>query len=131
MIHLPEVSPELARRIGSLVETHELFPNRTNVQFVQVLDRHRLKIEIWERGAGYTLASGSSSCAAAAASVRLGLCEGGIRVDMPGGSLDIGVGPDFALTMLGPVERVASICLSGALLKEHGGNTRSEGRISP
>lgn len=78
------------------------------MQFVQVVDARRIKIEIWERGAGYTLASGSSSCAAAAASVRLGLCAGDVRVQMPGGWLDIGVADDFDLTMLGPVAKVAS-----------------------
>jgi diaminopimelate epimerase len=116
VVHREAVTRQLAERLGPLLENHLLFPNRTNVQFVQVLDRHRLKVEIWERGAGYTLASGSSSCAAAAASVRLGLCDGDVRVEMPGGSLDIGVGAGFELTMLGPVERVASGRLSEELL---------------
>ena len=60
-----------------ILETHALFPDRTNVQFVKILGRQRIQIEIWERGAGYTLASGSSSCAAAAP-VRLGLCAGDV-----------------------------------------------------
>ena len=107
VIHVEEVSPALARRLGPRLESHALFPNRTNVQFVKVLGAHRLQIEIWERGAGYTLASGSSSCAAAAASVRLGLCEGDVEVVMPGGSLQIGVSDDFTLTMLGPATKVA------------------------
>ena len=62
------------RRIGPLIENHRNFPNRTNVQFMEVLDRGTIRIEIWERGAGYTLASGSSSCAAASVAYRLGLC---------------------------------------------------------
>src|SRR5262249_53932697 len=102
-----DISATLAQRLGPLLETHPLFPNRTNVQFVKVLGPHRIQIEIWERGAGYTLASGSSSCAAAAACVRLGLCTRTITVGMPGGSLDIGVAEDFALTMLGPAGKVA------------------------
>ncbi len=57
--------------------------------------RDRMRIEIWERGAGYTLASGSSACAAAAASVRLGLCQGDVTAAMPGGAIEIGVGEDF------------------------------------
>ena len=65
VVHVDDLSPELALRLGPELETHRLFPNRTNVQFVRVLDRRRIVIEIWERGAGYTLASGSSSCAAA------------------------------------------------------------------
>ncbi len=116
VIHLDEVSPELAQRLGPILETHPLFPNRTNAQFVKVLDRHRLQIEIWERGAGYTLASGSSSCAAAAASVRLGLCEREVTVSMPGGDLQIGVSADYALTMLGPVQKVAEGVLAAELL---------------
>ncbi|HQY26466.1 MAG TPA: diaminopimelate epimerase, partial [Thermoflexales bacterium] len=92
------------------------FPNRTNVQFVKVLNRRHLRIEIWERGAGYTLASGSSSCAAAAASVRLGLCEREVTVSMPGGDLQIGVSAEYALTMLGPVQKVAEGTLAAELL---------------
>jgi diaminopimelate epimerase len=94
VVHTDEVSASLATRLGPVLERHELFPNRTNVQFVKVVDRNRIKIEIWERGAGYTLASGSSSCAAAAASVRLGVCTHDITVAMPGGELSIFVSPD-------------------------------------
>ena len=119
VLHLDRVDAALARRLGPLLETHPLFPNRTNVQLVRVLDAHRIRIEVWERGAGYTLASGSSSCAAAAASVRLGRCRGDGEVVMPGGSLQIGVGDDFALTMLGPVERVADGVVAAELLRRH------------
>jgi diaminopimelate epimerase len=117
VIHVDDPSPALAQRLGPLLETNPLFPNRTNVQFVQVVDVHRLRIEIWERGAGYTLASGSSACAAAAASVRLRSCRGDVRVAMPGGTLEIGVAEDFGLTMLGPVEKVASGEPAGELLR--------------
>ncbi len=120
VVHVDELTPELARRLGPLLETHALFPERANVQFVRVLGRHRIAIEIWERGAGYTLASGSSSCAAAAASVRLGLCSGDVTVEMPGGGLEIGVGADYALTMLGPVGRVADGVISDELVREAG-----------
>jgi diaminopimelate epimerase len=98
---------ELARRLGPALEAHPVFPHRTNVQFVRVLDRGRIELEIWERGAGRTLASGSSACAAAAASVRLGLCDGAVTVAMPGGELAITVAADYELTMLGPVRKVA------------------------
>jgi diaminopimelate epimerase len=120
VVHVEEPTPELARRLGPLLETHALFPQRTNVQFVRVIGRHRIAIEIWERGAGYTLASGSSSCAAAAASVRLGRCHGDVTVDMPGGSLEIGVGEDYALTMLGPVGRVAEGVIADELVRNAG-----------
>jgi diaminopimelate epimerase len=117
VIHRDDASPALARRLGPVIETHKLFPNRTNVQFVKVLDRHRIQIEIWERGAGYTLASGSSSCAAAAASVKLGLCSGDVAVSMPGGTILIGVQPDFSVTMFGRVEKVADGQIAAELLK--------------
>ena len=120
VVHVDDATPELARRLGPLIENHEMFPNRTNVQFVKVLGPQRIRIEIWERGAGYTLASGSSSCAAAAASVRLGLCNGDIMVDMPGGTLEIGVGPDFSLTLLGPAKKVAKGEISNELLEDAG-----------
>jgi diaminopimelate epimerase len=120
VVHLDEVTPALALRLGPLLETHPLFPNRTNVQLVKVIDRSRIQIEIWERGAGYTLASGSSSCAAAAASVRLGLCDGDLTVVMPGGQLAITVASDFALTMLGPARQVAQGTISSELLEDAG-----------
>lgn len=112
VILLPEVSAELARRYGPVLETHPNFPRRTNVQFVRVLDRTNLRVEIWERGAGYTLASGSSSCAAAAVAHRLGLVDADVAVHMPGGRIDIAISPDFSLRMTGPVSPVASGALS-------------------
>jgi diaminopimelate epimerase len=113
-------TPELARRLGPALEVHPAFPRRTNVQFARVVDRGRIELEVWERGAGYTLASGSSACAAAAAAVRLGLCDGAVTVAMPGGELAIGVGADFTLTMLGPVRKVAEGVLSDELLRDAG-----------
>jgi diaminopimelate epimerase len=98
---------EEARALGPLIERDSRFPNRTNVQFVEVLDRANLKLEIWERGAGYTLASGSSSCAAAAVIKRLGLCDGQVTVHMPGGRLAVEVDDAFRVRMTGPVVRVA------------------------
>jgi diaminopimelate epimerase len=102
-----EVSESEARRFGPFIESDPRFPNKTNVQFMKVLDRNAIRIEIWERGAGYTLASGSSSSAAAAVAHRLGLCDGEIAVHMPGGRIDILVSPDFNIKMSGPVTRVS------------------------
>jgi diaminopimelate epimerase len=116
VVHTERATPELARRLGPLLENHALFPNRTNVQFVRVLDRGRIQVEIWERGAGYTLASGTSSCAAAAASVRLGHCDGDITVVMPGGQLAIVVSPAFAVRMTGPTAKVAEGSIAEDLL---------------
>lgn len=102
-----DVSAATARRLGPLLEVEARFPNRTNVQFLEVIDRNTIRIEIWERGAGYTLASGSSSSAAAAVAKRLGLCDSEITVRMPGGELAITVSDNYEVNMTGPVARVA------------------------
>lgn len=103
-----EPTPKLARHYGPLIETDMRFPNRTNVQFMQVLDRGNICIEIWERGAGYTLASGSSSTASAAVAHKLGLCDAEVIVHMPGGELQINIGLDFSTMLRGPVTRICS-----------------------
>lgn len=107
VIVLPEISEELARKYGPDIEAHRSFPNRINVQFLKVLDRQNIQIEIWERGAGYTLASGSSSSASAAVAHKLGLVEAKLTVHMPGGEIHIEVAPDFSVKMSGPTTRVA------------------------
>ncbi|MBI2813114.1 MAG: diaminopimelate epimerase [Opitutae bacterium] len=104
---LPEVSPGLAKKYGPDIEVHPNFPNRINVQFLRVIDRQNVRIEIWERGAGYTLASGSSSSASAAVAHKLGLVDAKLSVHMPGGRIGIEIAPDFAIRMTGPVTRVA------------------------
>lgn len=106
VVLVKEAYPELARQWGPQIEREERFPRRTNVQFMQVIDRNTIRIEIWERGAGYTLASGSSSCAAAATAYRLGLCDENITARMPGGELQISIAKDYAVTLTGPVEKV-------------------------
>ena len=107
VIPVQDLSPELAKKYGPLLELHPLFPNRTNVQFLKVLDRNNIRIEIWERGAGYTLASGSSSSAAAAVARKLGLCDSQITVHMPGGEISISIDQNFGIVMVGPVTRIA------------------------
>jgi diaminopimelate epimerase len=102
------------RAWGPRIETHPAFPNRINVQFARVLGRDRVDIRIWERGAGYTLASGSSSCAVAAATVRNGRGDRTITLLMPGGQLQVEVRPDWSIRLRGPV---AEAC-EGALAPE-------------
>ena len=104
----PHVSERETRELGPQLEVNARFPNRSNVQFVQVLDRRNLRIEIWERGAGYTLASGSSASAAAAVARKLGHCDPDIRVQMPGGDLAVTIGPEFQVRIEGPVGAVAT-----------------------
>jgi diaminopimelate decarboxylase len=97
---------ELARFFGPLLEHLPLYPNRTNVQFGRVLDEHTLVIAIWERGAGYTLASGTSSCAAAAAAIRTGRCASPMTVQMPGGEMLVEIAPDWSVRLTGAVSPV-------------------------
>lgn len=107
VIPLDEISSEIAHKYGPLLETHANFPRKTNVQFLKVLDRKNIRIEIWERGAGYTLASGSSSSAAASVAHKLGLVDANLTVHMPGGQIGIEIGENFAIRMTGSVNKVA------------------------
>jgi diaminopimelate epimerase len=107
VLPLAEISAEMAHKYGPHLETHANFPRKTNVQFLKVLDRANIQIEIWERGAGYTLASGSSSSASAAVAHRLGLVDRNITVHMPGGKIGIEIGDEFSIMMTGTVNKVA------------------------
>lgn len=119
VLPMKEVSSEIAHTLGPKIENMtSLFPNRTNVQFLQVLDRNNIKIEIWERGAGYTLASGSSSSAAASVAHKLGLCDGDITVHMEGGDLSIKITPDFSITMTGSATPVGVYEMSPEVLSQ-------------
>lgn len=112
ILPLPEISAKLANEFGPLLEVHPNFPRKTNVQFLKVLDRANIQIEIWERGAGYTLASGSSSSAAAAVAHRLGLVDRDVTVHCPGGLIKIEIGDNFAIRMTGSVTRVSEGVIS-------------------
>jgi diaminopimelate epimerase len=100
------VSEQRCRELGPWLERDRRFPQRTNVQLVEALDRGRARIEIWERGAGYTLASGSSAAAAAAALIHLGLTEPEVQMSMPGGTLSVHQLPSGSLLQAGPARRV-------------------------
>lgn len=99
------VSKEFAEKYGHQLENHELFPNRTNVQFMRIIDRKNIQIEIWERGAGYTLASGSSSVGATAIAHKRGLVDPNVTVHMPGGNVNVEIKGNRAL-LIGTVSRV-------------------------
>jgi len=108
------------RRLGPLIEHHTAFPNRINVQFARRLGPDAIEIMIWERGAGWTLASGSSSCGAAAAAVRNGHCRHGrVSVKMPGGELAIDVRPDWSLKLEGAVELVCTGALTAEFVEDY------------
>ena len=106
------------RKYGPLLETHPLFPNRINVQFAKILSDHDAQILIWERGAGFTLASGSSSCAASCILVKRGLIKGDLTMHMQGGTLKIQIDNDWNIRMTGVVREIAKGILSDELLED-------------
>jgi diaminopimelate epimerase len=92
---------------GPLIEHHVRFPRRVNAGFMQVLDRHHIRLRVFERGAGETLACGTGSCAAVVAGIRRGLLETPVRVSARGGDLVIAwAGSNAAVTMTGPAVSV-------------------------
>jgi diaminopimelate epimerase len=103
---------------GPEIETHKMFPNRINVQFAKVTSPNEVEILIWERGAGWTLASGSSSCAVAATVIKKGLTERNLTVKMPGGILNIEVDRDWEIKMTGEVREIISGVLSSELIED-------------
>ena len=97
---------ERCLELGPHLEHHPAFPERTNVQLFEVVDRARVRVEIWERGAGYTLASGTSASAVAAACMRAGLIDDQVTIQMPGGDLRIRRDRSGHLVQSGPARRV-------------------------
>lgn len=112
VIMMEEISHKKAAELGPYVESAHYFPNRMNMQLLKVLDRKNIQIENYERGAGYTLASGTGACAAAAAAHRMGLVDEQVRVHMPGGELLIEISEDGTIFMTGSVEYVGEIRLA-------------------
>ena len=100
------VTKERCLELGPHLERHPAFPERTNVQLCEVIDRTRVRAEIWERGAGYTLASGTSASAVAAACMRRGLVDDRVTVEMPGGNLEVRRETNGNLFQTGPARRV-------------------------
>ncbi|MDR2980614.1 MAG: diaminopimelate epimerase [Puniceicoccales bacterium] len=118
VIPVMQATPELATQYGPHIETHGFFPNRTNVQFLEVIDRNNIRIEIWERGAGYTYASGSSSSAAAAVARKLDLVGNDVTVHMPGGTIHIQIADDYAITMTGPTTPVGVYQMNAEVISQ-------------
>jgi diaminopimelate epimerase len=98
--------------IGPIVENYKAFPYRTNVAFVQILNRNELKVRVWERGCGETLACGTGTCAAVAAANRLGRVNNNVTVHLLGGDLKVEVGK--TLLLIGAAEKV----FEGTLFQE-------------
>ena len=118
VIWMNEISKEMVCRIGEHSETSEYFPEKVNTQILNVLDRTNIQIEIYERGVGYTLASGSCACAAASAAYRLGLADPHMYVHMPGGTLEVEIKEDGMVYMVGEVGYVGHIQLGNELSEQ-------------
>lgn len=112
IIPMREISKPLVCKIGNFSEVARCFPNRINTQLLQVVDSEHIKIEIFERGAGYTIASGTGACAAAGAAYRLGLTGPKMTVQMPGGELQVEICDDWEVFMTGDVFYIGRISLS-------------------
>ena len=108
VVIVDELNEEEIKKYGPLIENHPIFPNRINVQFVNPVSADEVEILIWERGAGYTLASGSSSSAVATLVIKKGLTCNSVKVRMPGGVLLIDVNDNWDIQMTGEVREIAS-----------------------
>ncbi|MDR1861287.1 MAG: diaminopimelate epimerase [Bacteroidales bacterium] len=113
-----ELSLKEVLQYGPQIEQNPKFPRRINVQFAKVVSRSLVEILIWERGAGYTLASGSSSSAVAAVAVRKGLTDNDLTVRMPGGDLQLQISPDMEIRMTGRAEEIITGQFSAELLEK-------------
>jgi diaminopimelate epimerase len=113
-----ELDEKEIRKYGPLLENHPMFPNRINVQFAKVISSHDAEILIWERGAGFTLASGSSSCAASCILVKRGLVKGDLTMHMQGGKLKIDIDKNWNIRMTGEVREIARGVLGNELIED-------------
>ena len=112
IIFMDEVSEKAARKLGPYVENADEFPERMNLQICRKIDTGNLDIEIWERGSGYTKASGTGSCAAAMAAYKLGFTENRININQPGGMIQIDIHKDGTIYMTGSVGYVADMSVA-------------------
>lgn len=112
VIMMEEVTPQKAKELGPYVECSPYFPERMNMQICKVINRNCIAIEIYERGAGYTLASGTGACAAAAAARRMGLVDEKVTVQMPGGEILVEMDQNDNIYMTGSVEEVGTFTLA-------------------
>ena len=108
VVFVEDISSVPLETIGPSIEKHPSFPGGVNVEFVQLIADQKLRMRVWERGSGITMACGTGACASAAAAVQKGLCRAGepITVDLDGGSLYITVAENGCVFMTGPAEFV-------------------------
>lgn len=118
IIPMREISKPLVCKIGEYAEMARYFPHRVNTQIMKVIDKENVAIEIYERGAGYTLASGTGACAAAGVAYKLGMTNNKVIVHMPGGELIVEIEDDWTIYMTGDVFYVAKIALSNEFVEK-------------
>ncbi|MBB3330793.1 diaminopimelate epimerase [Halomonas campaniensis] len=107
VLRVDDVDSAPVARLGPAIEAHPSFPRRVNVGFMQVVSAHEIRLRVFERGSGETLACGTGACAAVACGIRRGLLASPVTVHLPGGELTIEwAGPGTPLTMTGPATRV-------------------------
>jgi diaminopimelate epimerase len=114
----PEVLQAPIETLGPLLEHHESFPNRTNVEFIQVIDRQRIRVRFWERGVGRTLASGTGSSAAVVAVILKGLADSPVIVETDLGTMSVRWTPGEELFLTGPAEFICSGVYSEEVKRE-------------
>ena len=108
VLFVPSAQQAPLTTLGPQLEHHEQFPGGVNVEFVEVIDEHTLRMRVWERGSGVTMACGTGACASAAAAVKKGYCRQNepVSVILDGGTLQIQIAPDGSVTMTGPAETI-------------------------
>ncbi|MEQ9726774.1 diaminopimelate epimerase [Pseudomonas sp. WHRI 8822A] len=107
VLRVDDVDSAPVHALGAKLEHHPRFPQRVNVGFLQVVDRQRGRLRVWERGAGETQACGTGACAAAVAAIRQGWMDSPVQLELPGGKLHIEwAGPGQPVMMTGPAVRV-------------------------
>ncbi|WP_236208233.1 diaminopimelate epimerase [Pseudomonas tohonis] len=107
VLRVEDIDKAPVHELGPKIEHHPRFPQRVNVGFLQVIDRHQARLRVWERGAGETQACGTGACAAAVAAIRQGWMDSPVQLELPGGKLSIEwAGPDQSVMMTGPAVRV-------------------------
>ena len=118
VIPMENISAQMVREIGEYIERSDIFPEPINTNVMEVVDKENIKLETYERGAGYTLASGTSATAAASEAFRMGLTGNKVTVHMPGGKLSVEIAEDGTVFMTGSVEAICTTCLTGEFEKK-------------
>jgi diaminopimelate epimerase len=116
VLYVDDVDAAPVGTLGPLLEHHPAFPNRTNVEFVQVVDQHTLRQRTWERGVGETLACGTGACAVAVASQVRGFSGPQVAIELRGGRLQLEWSPGGTVRMTGPAREVAHGTIAPDLL---------------